>query len=82
MTRIASPGTTCSAVVIDLSLFNYLMGYSAKVNYRKILVAPLQLREKVRELIYREIKHQEMHGDGRIIIKMNALVDEDMIKML
>lgn len=63
-------------------LFNYLTGYSAKEDYRKLMVAPVQLREKFRELICREMGHQRQHGDGRIIFKMNALVDGDMIQLL
>ncbi len=63
-------------------LFNYLTGYSAKEDYHKLLVAPLQLREKFRELIQREIRQQKEHGDGRIIFKMNALVDKEMIRLL
>jgi polyphosphate kinase len=63
-------------------LFNYLTGYSAKQDYRKIMVAPFLLREKFDHLINREIKHQKKHGDGRIILKMNALVDAGMIRLL
>jgi polyphosphate kinase len=63
-------------------LFNFLTGYSAKEDYRKFLVAPVQLREKFCELIRHEIKHHKKHDDGRIILKMNALVDEEMIRLL
>ncbi len=63
-------------------LFNYLTGYSAKQEYRKMMVAPFLLREKFDALIDQEIKRQEKHGDGRIIMKMNALVDAGMIRSL
>jgi polyphosphate kinase len=63
-------------------LFNFLTGYSKKENYRKLLVAPVQLREKFSELITNEMAQQEHHGDGRIILKMNALVDDEMIRLL
>ncbi len=63
-------------------IFNYLTGYSSKEKYRKLMVAPLQLRDKFRELIHQEIVHHKKHKDGRIILKMNALEDEDMIRML
>jgi len=63
-------------------LFNYLTGYSSKEGYRKLMVAPLQMREKFRELICREMVHQKKHQDGHIILKMNALVDEEMIRLL
>jgi polyphosphate kinase len=63
-------------------LFNYLTGYSAKEEYRKMMVAPFLLREKFDALIDQEIKRQEKHGDGRVIMKMNALVDAGMIRSL
>jgi polyphosphate kinase len=63
-------------------LFNFLTGYSDKQDYRKFLVAPVQLREKFSELIRHEIKHHKKHEDGRIILKMNALVDREMIRLL
>jgi polyphosphate kinase len=63
-------------------LFNYLTGYSLKEDYRKLMVAPVHLREKMSEMICREMGHQRKHGDGRIIFKMNALVDEGMIRLL
>ena len=75
--------TSDDAIGADATdLFNYLTGYSAKEDYRKLMVAPMQFRDKFRELIREEIAHQEKHGDGRIILKMNALVDEDMIRAL
>ncbi len=63
-------------------LFNYLTGYSEKEDYRKLMVAPVQLREKFGKLIKQEMAHHVKHGDGRIILKMNALVDEEMIRLL
>jgi polyphosphate kinase len=63
-------------------LFNYLTGYSTKQEYRKMMVAPFLLREKFEQLIQQEIKRHKKHGDGRIILKMNALVDAGMIRLL
>ena len=63
-------------------LFNYLTGYSAKTDYRKLLVAPINLRERLAALIQREIAHQQSEQSGHIIIKLNSLVDRDMIKLL
>ncbi len=63
-------------------LFNYLTGYSAKKDYHKLLVAPVNLRSGMEALILREIKHQHKNGNGRLIFKMNSLVDPDMIKAL
>jgi polyphosphate kinase len=63
-------------------LFNYLTGYSAKPNYRKLLVAPINMRQRFQELIEREIAHHRVKRNGHLIFKMNALVDCEMIKLL
>ena len=63
-------------------LFNYLTGYSTKVDYRKLLVAPVALRQAFERLIQREIEHQLAGQRGHLIFKMNALVDERMIQLL
>jgi polyphosphate kinase len=63
-------------------LFNYLTGYSAKKDYRKLLVSPVNLRSKFESLIKREIEHQIGGGNGRLIFKMNALVDPEIIRLL
>ena len=63
-------------------LFNYLTGYSAKTDFRKLLVAPLNLRRRLEQMIIREIERHQKHGDGRLIFKMNALEDQPMIEAL
>ena len=63
-------------------LFNYLTGYSAKEDYRKLLVAPINLREGMTALIRREMEHQRKGKGGHVIFKMNALVDKPMIQLL
>ncbi|HMA35149.1 MAG TPA: polyphosphate kinase 1 [Chloroflexia bacterium] len=63
-------------------LFNYLTGYSKQAKYRKLLVAPLTLRTGLLALIEREIARQREHGDGRLIFKMNGLVDPALIETL
>jgi polyphosphate kinase len=63
-------------------LFNALTGYSRKVEYRKLLVAPAKMREHVLERIEREIKRHQKHGDGYLAFKMNALVDPRSIRAL
>ena len=63
-------------------LFNYLTGYSAKTDYGKLAVAPINLRETIERLIEREIAHQQAGRRGQIIMKMNALVDRRMIRLL
>jgi polyphosphate kinase len=63
-------------------LFNYLTGYSAKSDYRKLLVAPINLRARLERLIRREIEHQRQGRRGYLIFKVNAIVDRPMIKLL
>jgi polyphosphate kinase len=63
-------------------LFNFLTGYSAKSKYRKLLVAPVSMRGRFVELIDREIDHQKNGRGGHLILKMNALVDKEMIREL
>jgi len=63
-------------------LFNYLTGYSKQTRYRKLLVAPIALRAGLLALIEREIKSHHEQGGGRLIFKMNALVDPPIIEAL
>ncbi len=75
--------TSDESIGSDVSdLFNYLTGYSAKTDYRKLLVAPINLRERLESLIRREIEHQNNGRYGHIILKANALVDERIIQLL
>ena len=75
--------TVDEAIGADVSdLFNYLTGYSNKKEYQKLLVAPVNLRKRMEELIKREIEHQQREGNGRLIFKMNSLVDKRMIHQL
>jgi polyphosphate kinase len=63
-------------------LFNYLTGYSHQHAYRKLLVAPVNLRDRMIALIEREIEHSQNGRSGRIIAKMNSLVDPVIIRTL
>ena len=63
-------------------LFNYVTGYSAKADFRKLVVAPINLRKKLEELIEREIDHAARGEEARLIFKMNALEDPAMIRLL
>lgn len=63
-------------------LFNYLTGYSAKKDYRKFLVAPINLRSSVAALIRREIEFAQRGERGHLIFKLNAIVDNAMIRLL
>lgn len=63
-------------------LFNYLTGYSLKTNYRKLLVAPINLRQRFEAMVLREIEQVRAGGSGHLIFKMNSLVDKPLIEML
>jgi polyphosphate kinase len=63
-------------------LFNALTGYSRKDGYRKLLVAPGEMRQQILGRIEREIKRHRKHGDGYLAFKMNHLVDKACIKAL
>ncbi len=63
-------------------LFNYLTGYSHQSSFRKLLVAPITLRQRMLEMIEREIEHCNQGGSGRIVAKMNSLVDQPVMQSL
>ena len=65
-----------------IELFNYLTGFAKQQSYRKLLVAPVTLRHGIEKLIKREIKHAKNNLPGKIIAKMNSLVDPEIIKLL
>jgi polyphosphate kinase len=65
-----------------VNLFHYLTGYAPRQHYDKVIVAPRNMRETFNRLIQQEINHQQAHGNGQIIAKMNGLDDTDIIKEL
>ena len=70
-------------IVADASeIFNYLTGYSNQKEFRSILVAPVQLRTRLSELVAREAEHARAGREARIIIKVNAVTDDQMIRVL
>lgn len=70
-------------IAADLTdLFNFLTGYSRQKSYRKLLVAPVNMRDRMTEMIRREAEHCRSGGTGRIVAKMNSLVDPKMIATL
>ncbi len=75
---------TCDeSLAFDVTnLFNYLTGYSTLQDYRKLFVAPVNLRQKLRQLILDEIELAKKGKDAYIIIKVNSLVDPEMIQLL
>jgi polyphosphate kinase len=60
-------------------LFNHLTGYSREDRYHTLVVAPQDLRRRLRELIQNE---QRFGTDGRITIKANSIADADMTELL
>ena len=63
-------------------LFNFLTGYSTQTKYRKLLVAPVNLRQKLTALIQREIEHAKNGRKAKLIFKANSVVDPLMIQLL
>jgi polyphosphate kinase len=61
------------------NMFNFLTGYSRRMSYRKLLMAPDELRDRMLELIGGET---EAGSHGRIVMKMNSLVDKAVIDAL
>jgi len=62
--------------------FNYLTGYSRQKHYRKLLVSPVNLREKLTDLIERETGHAKAGRPARIVAKLNRLADAKIIESL
>jgi polyphosphate kinase len=75
---------TCNPEIgADVSeLFNFLTGYSRQRHYRKLLVAPIQLRERMISLIEREIEQCQAGRPARIIAKLNSITDPKIIQAL
>jgi polyphosphate kinase len=64
------------------SLFNFLTGYSQQSKYHRLLVAPLNLRKRLTELVRREKRNKLEGRDARIIVKVNSLTDTELIDEL
>src|SRR5206468_7330483 len=65
----------CSSDLVS-EMFNLLTGYSQTRRWRKLVVAPVELRERVIALIDRERRHAEAGHPARITVKMNARSEE------
>ncbi|BBX72788.1 RNA degradosome polyphosphate kinase [Mycobacterium shinjukuense] len=75
--------TAAPDIGADLTdLFNSLTGYSRKLSYRNLLVAPHGIRTGIIERVEREVAAHRTTGGGHIRLKMNALVDEQVIDAL
>lgn len=75
--------TDDEAICADATdLFNYLTGYSYKADYQKLLVAPINMRARLEELIRREMELQKKGEQGYIILKANSVADKPLIALL
>ena len=75
--------TVSRSIGADITdLFNALTGFSRQRIYRKLLVAPANMRDRFLELIHRETDFARAGQSARIIVKMNSLVDEQTIEAL
>lgn len=64
------------------AFFNLLSGYSEPPLWNKLVMAPLGLRDKIYELIDNEIAQVKAGNKGHIIVKMNSLIDQQVIQKL
>ena len=75
--------TTHSEIGDDATdVFNFLTGFSMQREYSRLMVAPLNLRERMIELIQRETAHAEAGRAARITAKVNRLTDLEVIDAL
>jgi polyphosphate kinase len=63
-------------------LFNFLTGFSHQTKYRQLLVAPVNMRERIIEMIRREIKNKQAGKPAHIIFKINSITDESIVDEL
>ena len=81
----ADLGLLSSDPVIGADLvdfFHFLTGYAPDQSYRRLIVAPRDMRRAFEDRIHREVEQHERSGGGRIIAKMNALDDTPIIREL
>lgn len=75
--------TTDEEIASDvMDIFNYLTGYSNQRQFRRLFVSPFNTRDSIIRMIQREIEHQKNGGNGRVIMKLNSLVDPKTIRAL
>jgi polyphosphate kinase len=75
--------TAREAIAYDAgAIFNMLTGYSVIRSLRRLVLAPVSLKERVLALIHRETERSSAEVPGRIMAKMNALADPDVIEAL
>lgn len=75
---------TCNPAIGEdaTAVFNMLSGYSEPLNWNKLSLAPLWLKDRFLYLIGRETKNAKLGGKAHIIAKVNSLCDKDVIAAL
>lgn len=75
---------TCSEEIADdvAQVFNLLTGYVHRPQFKKLLVAPINMRRRFLELIAREVEHSRSGRGGHLIAKMNGLDDPAIVEAL
>ena len=75
--------TADADMAADLTdVFNSMTGFSRRNDFRNLLAAPRNMRGRFTEMIEREAEHARKGRPARIIAKVNALVDPEIIKRL
>jgi len=75
--------TASPSIGADLTdIFNALTGFSRQSEYRTLLVAPANMRQRFTDMVKREAANARAGKPARIIAKMNALVDPEIIQHL
>jgi polyphosphate kinase len=75
--------TTDEDICSDVTdIFNYLTGYSKQTDFKKLFVAPINMRESFLNLILREIDNAKNGNKAKLIFKMNSLIDPVLISAL
>lgn len=75
---------TCDPDICDdvLQIFNFMTGYAKPTRLKKVIISPLSLRDFLLTQIKKEIEHAKSGRPAGIWVKVNSLVDEDVIDAL
>lgn len=75
---------TCNPAITGelVELFNYITGISLKKDYRKLLIAPINMKKNFINMIGREVKNHKAGRPAHIVAKMNSLEDLDICRTL